>query len=1036
MKKFNLLLFIIIASFSLNSQVQKTKIINEKGKIISTEKIKLADKNGETNTFYTENPSKKQKKTHLTDFSKGQNNFDPGVLPEGEYIQDVAYSTDGTKVFVVNRHSYNVTVFDASTMDTIYNIPVGYGAVAIDLNDNQAVVACLFDEVATIIDLSDYSTQTVATSDRPGQVKINPEGTHAYVGCETRICDVINLSTNTIDESISDFPVYTERISWSTGSGRTYTCYNDYVFTKNGDYLVVADNTNDELDFYNTSTNNIETSLAINSCRHIGISADSTTVYTTSYDDDLAYRIDAATQSVVGNPIAIPDGPRGGTNIVSNSDGTKIYLGTGGNHGTLIDFVDEEAITYPSIYSAFWCDVTYDNQYAVHGNYNFAIVNFDTETIEDVNSGYSQSVGAASPNSYNAISMDPLRFEGVYSYDYSSVSNINFEGTYIPADNYEGDAPVRLKVSDDGSKVLLANHMSQSVSVFNLTTNTVDTIYTFPADADIESVSITHDSQYGLITFDDLGVTKIIDLNTLEIVASVTGGGHTIRISDDNEYAYISNIAGSDKINIIHLDGASSSNVGNIITGQMGATYAHYGILSDIRIDPTGNYIAIAVSFDDQVKIVDLSTNTIVQTLTTGFDFPLQLCFNDAGDKLAVSNYYGNTVSIIDFNGASSSVQGTYSCGGEYPARMAFNSLTNEFYVCNNNTDNVVKIDPDDGSIAGTINLGGSPINVDFDNDGNHIILFSGDPHEIVNESGESYTIPYTPANFDNNPNDLTAVVSPGLDNLSIINWASSEGPHLEYTIPVNGATDVAYNSEVSATFDVELTEEDLSGVTITPDPGNINAAVSGYTVTISHDDFDSNTEYTATIPEGAVSDGTSLLIYDVVWSFTTIEETYSVTFSVTDGTNPIENANVQVPDLSVDDYTDANGELIIQDVAAGSYDYTVSATDYVPFSDNFEVIDENIIVDVVLEPENIENINSDIVIYPNPNNGKFLIKLKNKNLKDSKISIFDLNGKIIYKDYLYKSTTKINFSDKEAGIYIIKIENNNKIIYNKLLIK
>ena len=53
----------------------------------------------------------------------------------------------------------------------------------------------------------------------------------------------------------------------------------------------------------------------------------------------------------------------------------------------------------------------------------------------------------------------------------------------------------------------------------------------------------------------------------------------------------------------------------------MGSTYAQYGILSDIRISPDGNYLAIAVSFDDEVKIMDLSTNTIVQTLT-GIDFP------------------------------------------------------------------------------------------------------------------------------------------------------------------------------------------------------------------------------------------------------------------------------------------------------------------------------------------------------------------------------------------------------------------------------
>ncbi|PLW94314.1 MAG: hypothetical protein C0592_03140 [Marinilabiliales bacterium] len=767
-------LFSILISGSIiaqtNSGSENIKQINQNGLVISSKVPADVNQDGEHMSFEVFSPSANLKQQVLATNTKGITNYDPGVMPEGEYIQDIAYSRDGSKVFVVNRQSDNVTVFDATTLNIITNITTGAGGVAIDLHDTIAVVACLFDSVATIINLNTYATTNVATSDRPTYVKINPAGTHAYVANESEICEIIDLSTNTVVDTIGNFPVYSTTLSWSTGSGRNYVQYNRFLFTKNGTYLVVADYPNDELDIYNTSTNTLQTSLAVTGCRNIGVSADSSMIYTTS-DADSAYRVDASTLSFIGSPVEIPDGARSGTRIVSNVDGTKIYLGTNGNHGTLIDFVDQQAVTYPSIYSAFWCDATHDHQYAVHGNYNFAIINFTTETIEDVFPGYSVSLGAASPSNYESVSLDPLRFEGAYQYTYTTVSNIGFSELLVPADKYEGDAPLRVEVAPDGSKAIMANTLSQSVTVFNLTSNTIDTIFLFPANADVRNVAITHDSHYGLVSFDDLGVTKIIDLTTLSIVADVPGSGHTIRISDNDQYAYISNVAGTDKINVIQLNGASSSFVTGVNTGQMGSTYAHYGILSDIRISPDGNYLAIAVSFDDQVKIMDLSTNTIVQTLSTGFDFPLQLCFNDSGNRLAVTNYYGNTVSIINFNGSSSSVQGTYACGGQYPTRMAFNSATNEFYVCNNNSDNVVQIDAVSGAINGSITLAGSPVNVAFDSYGSHVILYSGTPHKIINGVGEEFEIPYSPANFDINPTNITAVVSPGLDNLAIIDW-------------------------------------------------------------------------------------------------------------------------------------------------------------------------------------------------------------------------------------------------------------------------
>jgi len=89
--------------------------------------------------------------------------------------------------------------------------------------------------------------------------------------------------------------------------------------------------------------------------------------------------------------------------------------------------------------------------------------------------------------------------------------------------------------------------------------------------------------------------------------------------------------------------------------------------------------------------------------------------------------------------------------------------------------------------------------------------------------------------------------------------------------IPADNAVNVAKNSEVSARFHFCITENNLSGITITYGDGKSVNNVMGYLVNnklmITHDDFDYNTEYTVTVPAGAIVD------YDqpVTWTFKTL---------------------------------------------------------------------------------------------------------------------------------------------------------------------
>jgi hypothetical protein len=91
---------------------------------------------------------------------------------------------------------------------------------------------------------------------------------------------------------------------------------------------------------------------------------------------------------------------------------------------------------------------------------------------------------------------------------------------------------------------------------------------------------------------------------------------------------------------------------------------------------------------------------------------------------------------------------------------------------------------------------------------------------------------------------------------------------------PEAAATGVALNAEVSILFDQDVTEVDLSGVTIKDSEAaevtGVVATLAGNTITIAHNNFVNAETYTVTIPAGAVQNGALESNAEIIWSFTT----------------------------------------------------------------------------------------------------------------------------------------------------------------------
>lgn len=81
-----------------------------------------------------------------------------------------------------------------------------------------------------------------------------------------------------------------------------------------------------------------------------------------------------------------------------------------------------------------------------------------------------------------------------------------------------------------------------------------------------------------------------------------------------------------------------------------------------------------------------------------------------------------------------------------------------------------------------------------------------------------------------------------------------------------------------------------------------------------------------------------------------------------------------------------------------------------------------------------IESLNNDLIsgIYPNPSNGLFNITAVNS----LSIEVYDALGQLVKIENINSGTTTIDLSDKEKGLYFIKLKHNNNIQNVKIILQ
>jgi hypothetical protein len=100
----------------------------------------------------------------------------------------------------------------------------------------------------------------------------------------------------------------------------------------------------------------------------------------------------------------------------------------------------------------------------------------------------------------------------------------------------------------------------------------------------------------------------------------------------------------------------------------------------------------------------------------------------------------------------------------------------------------------------------------------------------------------------------------------------------------------------------------------------------------------------------------------------------------------------------------------------------------------NAEMHLDNITAAAPLSVQDFEVKNNEFVISPNPGTNKLNISLS-QNSSDTKLEVFDVLGKRIYKGLITDLETSVNVSNWKSGVYLVKISN-EKISKTKRFIK
>jgi len=594
--------------------------------------------------------------------------------PEGDLPRDLAFLPDGSAVVIANRDTDTVTFFDVASRTITHTVDVGDFPVdvAVTPNGQYALVPCVFDNLVYVIDVGTHAVaaQVAITGVEPYRVEVTGDGLFAVVGVTndavSSAFSVIDLNLLTEVRSIPTSPQGSLGFFFSPESGAFGNLFTQFAVAADHRSVLLPDRGNSKVERYDLTTGaNTATINTAATPTAVDISADGT-LAVVSHEGSVqrVSLIDLGSSTVTGSFATGADLYNQVVRITPDKSHAMAAILNG------VIFMDLTAGTVDASLSTGTVgaiEFSFDGQYAYVSNANSRIIDLATRSIVRTIPFHPCAEAAASPVAHRAVALNNRFSEDVLLFNINGASGFA-EGLAASGEPDEGDATRSLAITPDGRRVVAANNLSRNAVVLDLESEATGG---YPAAGFRPlGVAVSPDGLTAVVTNGDDDTVSIIDLATETTVAqlAVASRPAEVLISPDSQWAYVTTVAGTDRLHFIQLNGAASSVVGSLVTGQMGSITYTYGAFSGMALSADGSVLVVCISFDDQLMVVDTASRTEIARLPTG-DFPIRARFisgGPGGSFCYVTNSFSDDVSVFSIDlGAQTAV--TTVGGIEFP---------------------------------------------------------------------------------------------------------------------------------------------------------------------------------------------------------------------------------------------------------------------------------------------------------------------------------------------------------------------------------
>ncbi|MDP8207283.1 MAG: beta-propeller fold lactonase family protein [Candidatus Electryonea clarkiae] len=271
-----------------------------------------------------------------------------------------------------------------------------------------------------------------------------------------------------------------------------------------------------------------------------------------------------------------------------------------------------------------------------------------------------------------------------------------------------GSRPSGLSLTSDGSKLYVANSVTDNISVISTesktVTSTIDLPGTYPWD-----VQTSPDGESVYVSCLESKLLAVISTSSDEVTDTIPVGANptSLCLSPDGEIIYVSNMLDSSIVGIesVTFEASPLLNIGDIV--------------GKICINPGGSALYAVGITSGTVQSILLEENALNNTISTGDD-PQGMAFSPDGSKLYVANGRSSTVSVISTENDEIITPIDVEAG---PTDLVVSPDGEFLYVTHYETDNVSVISTIGNEVITTLHIQQGPLGIVISPDGKQLWL-------------------------------------------------------------------------------------------------------------------------------------------------------------------------------------------------------------------------------------------------------------------------------------------------------------------------